>query len=277
MSMNNTPTAARKPGVPARARAVASLLALALLAGCAGAAPAESLDASTLDSSPFGPPQVPSAFLENDQDDGTKAATPSATASSATPSPDIDTSGWKQFDTQGLGFLYPGDWRIEEDDCSDCNSTAKAKSDPYAKWDIETSDGDEIAEFRADSATDTDGDTATYSRTVLESIPVDGGLEAPAQVLFEHRVIRSPGKKTEEKVSLMVIDSVAAQERDGRPALDFFTSHNGFSSQFASTDDLAEELGFDDDHVSLEDARKIMKSREYRQLRAIMLSVRVQK
>ena len=264
----------------AAAFGVASLLGMVLLAGCADAAPRKTLDQSTIDSSPFGPPQVPSAYPG--EDSGSPGPTPTPAASSQAsgarvPAGEIDTTGWKSFSTQGVGFRYPADWNIEEDDCSDCNSTAKALADPFAKWDLENSDGDEIAEFRADSATDTDGDIATYTRTVLESTPLDAGFHQPAEVLFEHMVIQAPGKKTEQKVVLMINDSAAIKARGERPALDFFTPLKGLASQMASTDDLAEELGFDDDQVSLDDARKIMRSKEYRQLRAVMLSVRIQK
>lgn len=251
-----------RTGTAARARCIASLLVLALLSGCAGPAALSPVDSSTVDSTPFGPPQEPSA--------------PAATVS-AKPSPRIDTAGWKTFATQGLSFAYPPDWSIEEDDCRNCHAMATPLADPFTKWDIEDADGNEIAEFRADSVPDTDGDTSSYTRTVLESTPVKTQFHAPAEVVFEHMVLDTPGRAREGKVLLMLNDAAATAARDGNPAPSFFRPKKGFAAQLASSDDLAEELGFNDDQVSLADAGKIMQSREYRLLRAVMLSMRVEK
>lgn len=264
-------TAPGKPREIARALGIASLLGLFLLSGCASPAPWAPNDSSTVDSTPFGPPQEPSGQPVAG-DNGNSPATPSPK-----PAAEIDTTGWKTFATQGLSFRYPSDWNIEEDDCIDCNSTAKPLADPFTKWDIENADGNEIAEFRADSATDTAGDMSTYKRTVLESTPVEADFLAPAEVVFEHLVLDTPGKEQEQKVLLMLNDAAATNERDESLALSFFRPRNDFASQMTSSDDLAEELGFDDDHVSLEDAGKIMQSRDYRLLRAVMLSMRVEK
>ena len=271
--MGNCPDATTplKPTAMARACGVASLLGLLLLSGCADVAPRAPEDSSIIDSTPFGPPQDPSKQPVAG-DGGNLAATPSPK-----PSDEINTSGWKTFATQGLVFRYPLDWTIEEDDCSNCNATAKPLADPFTKWDIEDADGNEIAEFRADSATDTDGDMSTYRRTVLESTPVKADFLAPAAVVFEHFVLHTPGKEPEQKVLLMLNDAAATKARDQGPALSFFRPKKDFGSQMTSSDDLAEELGFNDDHVSLADARKIMASRDYRLLRAVMLSMRVEK
>ncbi|WP_411731112.1 hypothetical protein [Paeniglutamicibacter sp.] len=264
-------TAPGKPMAMPRVLGIVSLLGMVLLSGCANPAPWAADESSTIDSTPFGPPQEPSE----------RPAAGEGGKSPAIPSPkpagEIDTKHWKTFATQGLSFKYPPDWNIEEDDCSNCNATAKPLADPFTKWDIENADGNEIAEFRADSATDTDGDMSTYKRTVLESTPVKAGFLAPAEVLFEHFVLDTPGKAREEKVLLMLNDAAASKARDGNPALSFFRPKEGFGSQMTSSDDLAEELGFHDDHVSLADARKIMQSRDYRLLRAVMLSIRVEK
>ena len=271
--MSNRPDAATfgRPRTMAKAWGTASLLGLVLLSGCADIAPGAPNDSSTIDSTPFGPPQDPSR-LPSAGDGGRSPATPSPR-----PAQEIDTTGWKTFATQGLSFSYPPDWHIEEDDCISCNATAKPLADPFTKWDIENADGNEIAEFRADSATDTDGDLGTYKRTVLESTPVKADFLAPADVVFEHFVLDAPGKKQEQKVLLMLNDSAAAKTRDRNPALSSFRPKKDFGAQLTSSDDLAEELGFNDDHVSLEDARTIMQSRDYRLLRAVMLSMRVEK
>ncbi|MFL4475439.1 hypothetical protein ACIPVK_15680 [Paeniglutamicibacter sp. MACA_103] len=271
--MSNCPdaTPAGKPKTMARALGVASLLGMLLLSGCVDVAPWAADDSSTIDSTPFGPPQDPSKQPVAG-DGGNPSAIPSPKPADA-----INTSGWKTFATQGLSFKYPPDWNIEEDDCSNCNATAKPLADPFTKWDIEDADGNEIAEFRADSATDTDGDMSTYQRTVLESTPVKADFLAPAEVVFEHFVLHTRGKETEQKVLLMLNDAAATKARDESPALSFFRPKKDFGSQMTSSDDLAEELGFDDDHVSLADARKIMASRDYRLLRAVMLSMRVEK
>lgn len=259
------------PGTRARAWGIASLLGLALLSGCADPAALSPVDSSAVDSTPFGPPQEPSpASLAGDSG-------PSPAAVSPKPAAEIDTAGWKTFATQGLSFAYPPDWNIEEDDCRNCNAMAAPLADPFTKWDIEDAEGNEIAEFRADSASDTDGDTSSYTRTVLEATPVETQFLAPAEVVFEHMVIDTPGKAREGKVLLMLNDAAATAARDGDPAPSFFRPKKGFTAQLASSDDLAEELGFNDDQVSLADAGKIMQSREYRLLRAVMLSMRVQK
>lgn len=264
-------TTTGKPTAMARALCVAALSGVLLLSGCADIAPWAADESSTIESTPFGPPQDPSK-LPAARDSGPSSAIP-------TPEParEIDTAGWKTFATQGLSFRYPPDWHIEEDDCTSCNATAKPLANRFTKWDIENADGNEIAEFRADSATDTDGDSSTYKRTVLESTPVKAGFLAPAEVVFEHFVLDTPGKAQEQKVLLMLNDAAATKSRDKNPALSFFRPKKDFEAQMTSSDDLAEELGFHDDHVSLADARKIMQSRDYRLLRAVMLSMRVQK
>lgn len=264
-------TVSGNPKAMTRALCIASLHGLFLLSGCADPGQWAPNDSSTVDSTPFGPPQEPSDRPVS-VEEGSALAAPSPK-----PAQEIDTTGWKTFATQGLSFRYPPDWNIEEDDCSNCNATAKPLADPFTKWDIENSDGNEIAEFRADSSTDTDGDMSTYKRTVLESTPVKADFLAPAEVVFEHQVLNTPGKQEEQKVVLMVNDAAAAKARDESPAPSFFRPAQDFGSQMTSSDDLAEELGFDDDHVSLADARKIMQSQDYRLLRAVMLSMRVQK
>jgi hypothetical protein len=271
MSSFTYATAPGKPRAIARAWGMASLLGLILLSGCANPSPSAPNDSSTVDSTPFGPPQEPSDRPVAG-DNGKSPAT-----ASPKPAAEIDTTGWKTFATQGLSFSYPPDWNVEEDDCSDCNAMAKPLADPFTKWDIENADGNEIAEFRADSAMDTDGDMSTYKRTVLESTPVKADFLAPAAAVFEHFVLHTPGKEPEQKVLLMLNDAAATKARDENPALSFFLSKKDLGSQMTSSDDLAEELGFDDDHVSLADARKIMESRDYRLLRAVMLSMRVDK
>jgi hypothetical protein len=264
-----------RPTAIARVFGLASLLCPLLLSGCAEIAPWVPQDSRTVDSTPIGPPQDPSE-QRTAGDSGT-----STTSASPNPEKQINTADWKTFTTQGLSFKYPPDWNIEEDDCRDCNATAKPLADPFTKWDIEDAHGNEIAEFRADSATGTgtgtDGDLSTYQRTVLESTPVDANFFAPAAVVFEHFVLHTPGKDPEQKVLLMLNDAAATEVREGNPALSFFRPKKDFSAQLASSDDLAEELGFNDDQVSLAAARKIMQSRDYRLLREVMLSMDVAK
>ncbi len=76
---------------------------------------------------------------------------------------------------------------------------------------------------------------------------------------------------------LPINDSTAARARDGRSALDFFSPVKGMGSQMAGTDDPAGEPRFDDDRMGLDDARKIMGSNGYRQMRAVMPGVGIQK
>lgn len=260
-----------RPTPMAKVFALASLLCPLLLSGCADVLPWAPQDSRTIDSTTIGPPQDPSE-QRMAGDSGT-----SATSASPNPEKQINTADWKTFATQGLSFKYPPDWNIEEDDCRDCNATAKPLADPFTKWDIEDAHGNEIAEFRADSATGTAGDISTYQRTVLESTPVEANFLAPAAVVFEHFVLHTPGKDPEQKVLLMLNDAAATEVREANPALSFFRPKKDFSAQLTSSDDLAEELGFNDDQVSLAAARKIMQSRDYRLLREVMLSMDVEK
>lgn len=260
-----------RPRVMAGAFGLASLLGTLLVSGCAEIAPWAPQDSRTVDSTPIGPPQDPSEH-RTAGDSGIARA-----SESPNPETKINTADWKTFATQGLSFKYPPDWNIEEDDCRDCNATAKPLADPFTKWDIEDAHGNEIAEFRADSATDSDGDISTYQRTVLESTPVEANFLAPAAVVFEHFVLHTPGKDPEQKVLLMLNDAAAAEVREANPALSFFRPKKDFSAQLTSSDDLAEELGFNDDQVSRAAARKIMQSRDYRLLREVMLSMDVEK
>lgn len=57
----------------------------------------------------------------------------------------------------------------------------------------------------------------------------------------------------------------------------FFYPRNDFRSHLASIDGFVGELGYDDDKVSLEDAKKIMQTKEYRQLRTLMRGMRAEK
>lgn len=269
----------------ARVMASASLLGMALLAGCSGAAPEGPLDTGTV-----GPPmdpnaQSPSAAPAGSASASTSESAPAASSetasekSSASPTAadEIDISGWKTFSTQGISFKHPADWAIESDPCDDCNSSDDPHDDRYTKWDIKNSSGTEIAEFRADSAIDTDGDTGVYDRTVLESTASKAQLFAPAEVVFEHMVVddADDDDEQEQRVLLMLNDTAATKKRDEKPALSHFSSTKDLSSQMISTDDFVDDLGFDEDHVSKEDAAKIMASKDYRQLRAMMLSVRL--
>lgn len=269
----------------ARVLASASLLGMLLLAGCSGAGTEGPLDTGTV-----GPPLDPNAQSPSTAPAGSASASTSESAppassetasekssASTTAADEIDTSGWKTFSTQGISFKHPVDWAIEADECGDCNSSADPHDDRYTKWDIKDSSGTEIAEFRADSAIDTDGDTGVYDRTVLESTPSKAQLFAPAEVVFEHMVVddADDDDEQEQRVLLMLNDTAATKKRDEKPALSYFSSAKDLSSQMISTDDFVDDLGFDEDHVSKEDVAKIMASEDYRQLRAMMLSVRI--
>ena len=269
----------------ARVLASASLLGMVLLAGCSGAAPEGPLDTGTV-----GPPMDPSGHSSSTAPAGSASASASESApaassetaseiSSASPTAadEIDTADWKTFSTQGISFKHPVEWTIEADPCDDCNSSAEPHDDRYTKWDIKNSSGTEIAEFRADSAIDTDGDTGVYDRTVLESTPSEAQLLAPAEVVFEHMVVddADDDDEQEQRVLLMLNDTAATKKRDEKPALSYFSPAKDLSSQMFSTDDFVDDLGFDEDHVSKEDAAKIMTSEDYRRLRAMMLSVRL--
>ncbi|GAA5226504.1 hypothetical protein [Paeniglutamicibacter antarcticus] len=96
-------------------------------------------------------------------------------------------------------------------------------------------------------------------------------------MVFEHIAIDVTGKKQQQKVLLMLNDTASTNRRHERPMWSVFYSRDDFTSRMISTEAFPKMLGYDQDHVSLEDARKIMQSNEYRQLRTLMPSERTDK
>lgn len=69
---------------------------------------------------------------------------------------------------------------------------------------MRTAEGNEVAEFQADTTEDSDRYRGLHTRTILERIRVDAGLNEPAEVVFEHMVIDIPGRAPQRKVLLML-------------------------------------------------------------------------
>ncbi|MFF5792198.1 hypothetical protein ACFY5D_09135 [Paeniglutamicibacter sp. NPDC012692] len=205
-------------------------------------------------------------------------AAPAATSGAPTPSPtrapQVDTSDWKSFETFGVGFKYPAEWKVvAKKDCEGCEPAGDPKKNPYAKWNIVDADGIEIAEFSADSADDNSGD-ATYVRTRLETIKVDSNLATPTVVLFEHSKANKPTKENNLTAALMVDEATLAAERDELPQIAYFHPRKDVSAMLETTNGFAKSLGFKVQDVSLEDAKKMMETDGYRNMVALMLSVK---
>ena len=209
---------------------------------------------------------------------GTGQQAPAAASGSPTPSlaqaPQVDTSDWKSFETFGVGFKYPAEWKVvAKKECQGCEPAGDPRKNPYAKWNILDANGIEIAEFSADSAEDNDGD-ATYVRTRLETIKLDSNLATPTVVLFEHSLANTPTRENYRTAALMVDDAVLAAERDEFPQLAYFRPRKGVAAMLETTNGFAKSLGFKVQDVSLGDAIKMMDTTGYKQMVALMLSVK---
>ena len=174
------------------------------------------------------------------------------------PAPQVDTSDWKSFETFGVGFKYPAEWKVvAKKECEGCEPAGDPRKNPYAKWNILDADGIEIAEFSADSAEDNSGD-ATYVRTRLETIELDSNMATPTVVLFEHSLANNPTRENNRTAALMVDDAVLAAERDEFPQLAYFRPRRDAAAMLETTNGFAKSLGFKAQDVSLGDAIKMM-------------------
>lgn len=251
-------------------RLLALIPIAALLAACTPGSPdAPAGDSATASSTPKAASSSP-----------TMTNSPSATPTRQSPSTtetesaaEVDTRDWKTFAVHGISFKYPSNWTIRVDDLDD---PSPDPDNPYQDWDIVTEKGHSIATFEANSAKDTDGDLATYKRTTLETEKVPAKLHTPAVFVAEHFVQTESGDDSnDEKFVMFLSAKERAEDRGTDPALSYFMPVADFYTIFESDGDLPEALGIDDDHVTIEAAKKIMKSQEYRTLKAMMLSVSV--
>lgn len=237
-----------------------SVLGLAILTGCsvpAPPAPSNGSQAVSRGEPPRSAPGSSTASVSGSDDmDG-----------------DAETAGWKTFSTQGLSFKHPADWEIKAHPCLGCRQS----EDRRTRWVIHIPGGRTIAQLRVDQQDDTERHKGLHSRTILERTPTESGFSKPAEVVFEHMAIDVTGKEQRQKVLLMLNDTASTNRRHERPMRSVFYPRGDFTTSLTSTDDFPKILGYDEDHVSIEDARKIMRSNEYRQLRTLMLGVRAEK
>lgn len=252
-------------------RFLALIPMVALLAACTPGSPdAPAGDSATASSTPTAASSTPTAS-------NTPSATPTRQSPNATESEtaaEIDTSNWKTFTAHGISFKYPSNWTIRMDDLDD--HPTPDPDNPYQDWDIVTEKGHSIATFEANSAKDTDGDLATYKRTTLETETVPAKLHTPAVFVAEQFVQTDSGDDSKDEKFIMFLSTKdRAEDRGTDPALSYFMPVADFYSIFESDGDLPEALGIDDDQVTLEAAKRIMESQEYRNLKAMMLSVSV--
>ncbi|MGL3805443.1 hypothetical protein ACSYDW_05040 [Paeniglutamicibacter sp. R2-26] len=239
--------------VPPRRRCLACGLGaaavLALVAGCAA---------------PLEPGSTPATASQK-----TTAANPATSQA-----PRVDTSGWKSFETFGVGFRYPAHWSVvPKMACEGCEPSGDPRQDPYAKWNILDANGIPIAEFGANSAEDNAGD-ATYVRTRLETIELDSNMATPTVVLFEHSLANTPTRENNRTAALMVDEAALAAERDEFPQLAYFRPRKDAAAMLETTNGFAKSLGFTAQDVSLGDAVEMMDTEGYRDMVALMLSVR---
>ena len=179
--------------------------------------------------------------------DGTGQQVPAAAVGSPTPfltqAPQVDTSDWKSFETFGVGFKYPAEWKVvAKKDCQGCEPAGDPRKNPYAKWNVLDANGIEIAEFSADSADDNDGD-ATYVRTRLETIELDSNMATPTVVLFEHSMANTPTRENYRTAALMVDDAILAAERDEFPQIAYFRPRKGVCRDAGNHQRLPQEPG----------------------------------
>ena len=80
---------------------------------------------------------------------------------------------------------------------------------------------------------------------------------------------------TEEKFIMFLSAKDLAEARGTGPALTYFNPTPDFYAIFESDDDLVESQGIEDDRVSLDGAKRILESEDYKTLKKIMLSVSV--
>lgn len=253
-------------------RLLALIPIAALLAACTPGSPdAPAGDSATASSTSTAASSSPT--MRN-----SPSATPTQQSPSATETQtvaEVDTSNWKTFTAHGISFKYPSNWTIRMDDLDD--EPTPDPDSPYQDWDIVTEKGRSIATFEANSAKDTDGDLATYKRTTLETEKVPAKLHTPAVFVAEHFVQTESGDdSSDEKFVMFLSTKERAEDRGTDPALSYFMPVADFYTIFESDGDLPEALGIDDSHVTMEAAKQIMKSQEYRNLKAMMLSVSVE-
>lgn len=257
---------------------LASLAAFALLTGCTTTPPGGA--ASTPPASEAPPSNTPAPTQTSNP-----SATPSSTEtpqssvnpidSTSAPKP-IDTSSWKTFKTFGVQFSYPSNWKIEGDDCSACKP--ETHDNPYEHWNVVSDKKAEALVFASNSAMDTDGDANQYKRTELERIQVPGPLAKSTLLIAEHQVRTNElDGKIVSKLQIFLIDAGTYAKRTKFPELDYFFPTPKQFSIFWSTDDFVEGLGFDDDSLTLEQAKEILATPEYATMRAIMLSTKTYK
>lgn len=201
--------------------------------------------------------------------------TQTQTQTSPTPQPsETQTSQWQEFSTQGLSFKHPKDWTVVPDDCEHCDPNEDPMDNPFTEWKVKNEKGRTLIEFKANSAEDTDGDMDTYQRTKIEQEALPAKLSKPASLYAEHYVSTESDGDTEEKFLVMLINDEMIAERGQQPALSYFSPKKDLYSVMESTGDLPELLGFDEDHVTVDQARQIVQSPEYQTVRQIMLSLR---
>lgn len=245
-----------------------SLAALALLTGCTATPPdgAASTTPAPTQSSNASPTPSSSVSPQPSADPVETSAAPES----------IDTSSWKNFKIFGVQFSYPAGWKVEADDCKGCKP--ETHDNPYEQWEVKNDQGEDVLNFFANTATDTDGNVQTYERTELERTPVPGPVAKETLFVAEHQVLTSAedGKK-KSKLQIFLIDSDVYAERTNNPELEYFFAQAKQWSIFLSTDDFIESLGMDDDQVSLEQAKEILDMPEYATLRAILLSTKASK
>lgn len=175
-----------------------------------------------------------------------------------------------------MQFSYPTGWKVEADDCAGCKP--ETHDNPYEPWEVENDQGQEILNFFANTAMDTDGNVNTYKRTELERTPAPGPFTKETLLVAEHQVLTSAEDgKTKSKLQVFLIDADVYAKRTKNPELEYFFAKADQWSIFWSNDDFIESLGMDDDHVSLEQAKKILETPEYATLREILLSTKAYK
>lgn len=255
-----------------------SIAAFVLLTGCTTTPPGGEASTPPASEAPPSSSPIPTQ-TSNPSATPTSSLSPqpSATPVETTATPEsIDTSSWKTFKSFGVQFNYPAGWKVEADDCSGCKP--ETHDNPYETWEVKNDQGQEVLNFFANSAMDTDGNVSTYKRTELERTPVLNTLAKKTHLVAEHQVLTSAKSgKTKSKLQVFLIDADVYAKRTENPELEYFFAKADQWSIFWSTDDFIEGLGMDDDHVSLEQAKKILEMPEYATLRAILLSTKAHK
>ncbi len=259
MSTNPAISHPARLGSSVRAMVLVSVLGFTLMTGCS-------------DTTPPAPSSTSESVSPGETSSNASANSPVSATGSDGPDGNTDTAGWKSFSTNGLSFKHPADWEIKAHPCHGC----RQREERYTTWGIHIPRDQVIAQFRVDLKDDTDRRKGLHTRTILERTPMDPWFSQPAEVVFDHKAIDVTGKKQQQKVLLMLNDTASTNRRHERPMWSVIYSRDDFTSRMFSTEAFPKMLGYDQDHVSLEDARKIMQSNEYRQLRTLMPSERTE-